>query len=181
MRNRTALALLLGLSASLVQADVIELAPDLYLVVRQSRAENEMDLKLGAIIEANKFAAGSGRVAVPIAGRSAVLGPLLKVYEYQFRVMSRDDALASRPILSEAVLHVAGAPTCSPGVTSALMHDLQSNPPLARLDPLRRIPPPPMEPPADEDDDPPALPSAPPIEGLPPPTGAPASTGTTAN
>jgi hypothetical protein len=154
MRKRITVALLLGLSAATGHADVVEIAPDLYLVVRQSRAENEIDLKVGAINEASKFAAGSSRVAVPISGRFVALGPLLKVYEYQFRVMSRDDALSARPILSEAVLHVAGAASCSPAVTSALMHDLHRHPALARLDPLHRIPPPPMEPPPPEESSP---------------------------
>src|SRR5689334_631986 len=80
---------LLGFSASVVQADIVELAPDLFLAVRTSRVENELDLKLGAINEANKFAATQGLVAVPVTGRRTMLGTFLAAYEYQFRVMTR--------------------------------------------------------------------------------------------
>ena len=169
MHKRIA-ALLLGLSASGVNADVVEIAPDLYLAVRQSRVENEMEIKLGAIKEAHRFAADSGRVAVPIAGRAGVLGPLLKMYEYQFRLMTREEALAARPILSEAVLHVAGQAGCMPEAGSALVHDLQTDPVLARLDPLRRMPPPQEQPmpaveepePSPEVQPPPSIPETPP-------------------
>ena len=172
MHKRIA-ALLVGLSASGVNADVVEVAPDLYLAVRQSRVENEMEIKLGAIKEAHRFAADNGRVAVPIAGQAGVLGPLLKMYEYQFRLMTRDEALAARPILSEAVLHVAGQASCMPEAGSALVHDLQTDPVLARLDPLRRLPPPAEQPmPAAEEPEP--LPEVQPPPSIPetPPAGS---------
>jgi len=102
-----------------------------------------------------------------------VLGPLLKMYEYQFRLMTRDEALAARPILSEAVLHVAGQASCMPEAGSALVHDLQTDPVLARLDPLRRLPPPAEQPmPAAEEPEP--LPEVQPPPSIPetPPAGS---------
>jgi hypothetical protein len=170
MRKQVTAALMLGLGAAAARADIVELAPDLYLVVRLSRAENEMEIKVGAINEANRFATGTGRVAVPITGRLGVLGPLLKMYEYQFRVMTREEALAARPTLSEAALHVNGPAGCAPA-TTALMHDLHRVPTLAHLDPLRRIEPPPEEgtpPPESPPPEPELKPPTPPTPTSPP-------------
>ena len=51
-------------------------------------------------------------VATPVTGRLTFLGPILKEYEYQFRLMSRADALAAKPTLADVVVAVDGANTC---------------------------------------------------------------------
>jgi hypothetical protein len=65
MHKRILAALWLSAGASQAHADVVELSPDLYLVIRQSRVEDAADLKVRAIKEANQFAASTGRVAAP--------------------------------------------------------------------------------------------------------------------
>jgi hypothetical protein len=126
-------ALLLGASAPWASADIVELSPDLYLAIRMSRVEDAVAIKVGAIGEANQYAASKGRVAVPVTGRLTALGPILKEYEYQFRLMSRDDALASRPTLADVVVAVNNTDTCgnvaAPTVAALL-------PELGKLEPL---------------------------------------------
>ena len=120
MRRNVVIALLL-LAASLAQAqegkkydDIIELSPDLYLLMYSSRVETFVGLRLDAIRRANAFAASRGGVVVPIMGRQSALGVTLKLYEYQFRVMSRADALAARPVLADAVITVNNTGQCAP-------------------------------------------------------------------
>lgn len=133
MHKRVVVALLLGACAPGVRADVVELAPDLYLVIRLSRAEDAVAIKIGAITEANQYAASKGRVATPVTGRLTVHGPLLKEYEYQFRLMSRDEALAEKPTLADVVVAVDGTDTCgnrAAPTAAALL------PELSKLEPL---------------------------------------------
>src|SRR5687768_8784258 len=113
MRKRIVMLLLLGAFAPWARADVVELSPDLYLVIRTSRIEDAGAIKIGAITEASQLAARTGRVAVPLTGRLTQVGPILKQYEYQFRVMSREDALAAKPMLADVVVAVDGASTCA--------------------------------------------------------------------
>jgi hypothetical protein len=120
MRMNVAMALLL-LAAPLAQAqeskkydDIVELSPDLYLLMYTSRVETYVGLRLDAIRRANDFAASRGAVVVPVMGRQSALGVALKLYEYQFRVMSREDALAARPVLADAVITVNNTGQCTP-------------------------------------------------------------------
>jgi hypothetical protein len=127
-------ALVLLLAAPLASADVVELSPDLYLAIRTSRVEDAVAIKVGAITEANQYAATTGRVAVPVTGRLSMLGPLLKAYEYQFRLMSRAQALEAKPTLADVVVAVNGVNACgehAASVVAALM------PELSRTDELR--------------------------------------------
>ena len=124
---RIAIAALLLLISPLLLAeekpkDIVELSPDLYLLLYTSRVESLVDIKMNAITEANEFAAKRGGVAVPVAGQYSALGFNLKMYEYQFRVMSREQALASRPTLADAVITVNNTGQCAPNaaVTAAL-------------------------------------------------------------
>ena len=133
MHKRIAIALLLGACAPMAGADVVELSPNLYLAIRMSRVEDAVAIKIGAITEANQYAASSGMVATPVTGRLTFRGPMLKEYEYQFRLMSRADALAAKPTFADVVVAVDGANTCGEHGTrtvAALM------PELSKLDPL---------------------------------------------
>jgi hypothetical protein len=132
MHKRIMVALWLGACAS-AQADVVELSPDLYLVVRLSRVEDAAAIKIGAITEANQFAASAGRVATPLTGRLSQLGPILRQYEYQFRLMSREEALAAKPTLADVVVAVDGTDTCGKRVAPVVAAML---PELGKLEPL---------------------------------------------
>lgn len=99
--------------------DIIELSPDLYLLMYTSRVETYVGLRMDAIRRANDFAASRGGVVVPVMGRQSALGVALKLYEYQFRVMSREEALAARPVLADAVITVNNTGQCTPGGTVA--------------------------------------------------------------
>lgn len=138
MCKRIAVVLMLA-CAPLARADVVELSPDLYLAIRMSRIEDAVAIKIGAITEANQFAASTGRVAVPVTGRLTQRGPMLKEYEYQFRLMSRAEALAAKPALADVVVAVDAANTCgspaTPGVAALL-------PELAKLELLSGLNPP---------------------------------------
>jgi hypothetical protein len=137
MHKRIMVVLLLAVCAPAVNADVVELSPDLYLVIRMSRIEDAVAIKIGAITEANQFAASTGRVAVPLTGRWSQLGPILRQYEYQFRVMSRDEALAAKPMLADVVVAVDGADTCgnrAAPTVAALLPELSKLAPLEERD-----------------------------------------------
>jgi hypothetical protein len=136
MQKRILAALWLSAGASWAQADVVELSPDLYLVIRQSRVEDAAALKVGAITEANQLAASTGRVAAPLTGRFSQLGPILKQYEYQFRVMSREEALAAKPALADVVVGVNGVNTCGLRAAPAVAAIL---PELGKLEPLSSL------------------------------------------
>ena len=125
MRMRTAVILLL-LVSPLVQAqqsrqydDIVELSPDLYLLMYTSRVETYVSLRLDAIRRANAFAADKGGVAVPVMGRQSALGVALKLYEYQFRVLTADQARAAQPVLADAVIAVNNTGQCAPNAAMA--------------------------------------------------------------
>jgi len=131
MHKRIVGAMMLAVCTATANADVVELSPDLYLVIRSSRIEDAAAIKTGAITEARQFAASTGRVAVPLTGRLSQLGPILRQYEYQFRLMSRDEALAAKPTLADVVVAVDGGATCNAAPTVAALL-----PELSKLEPL---------------------------------------------
>ena len=59
---------LLALGSTQVRADIIELSPNLYLLMRNMRG-NMVNAKLATINEANEFAKSKGGVAVPVMWR----------------------------------------------------------------------------------------------------------------
>jgi hypothetical protein len=145
---KTRLAMILMLSGPLAQAaepkkydDIVELAPDLYLLMYTARVETYVGLRVDAIERANAFAASRGGVAVPVAGHSETLSITLKLYEYQFRVMSREAAIAARPVLADAVITVNNTGQCAPNAAVAtLLPDLHGIASLNGLDLLGRLP-----------------------------------------
>jgi hypothetical protein len=133
MHKRIVGAMMLAVCTAAANADVVELSPDLYLVIRSSRIEDAAAIKIGAITEARQFAASTGRVAVPLTGRLSQLGPILRQYEYQFRLMSRDEALAAKPTLADVVVAVGAGATCG---TSSAPTVAALLPELSKLEPL---------------------------------------------
>lgn len=129
-------------------ADIIELSPDLYLLTHRGRLEGTLDVQHTAIQRANEFAAQLGGVAAPVVGRFVQVGLTLKVYQYQFRVMSREQAVALRPVMADAVITVNNTGQCSPNAAvTSLLPDLHGIRELHGLDLLARLP----EPPAEDD------------------------------
>src|SRR5687768_3920502 len=102
---RLTIIALLALASTQVRADIIELSPNLYLLMRNTRGDM-VKAKMATISEANDFAKSKGGVAVPVTWRVSSESIMNRVEEYQFRVMSRDEALAARPTLSDAIVTV---------------------------------------------------------------------------
>lgn len=92
------------LLVSCASPGVVKLSPDTYFISKTSAAgafANMSQLKAGVIREANEFAEKQGKVAIPISAeeiRPAVAG--MPRFEYQFRVVSKDDPEAKRTALS---------------------------------------------------------------------------------
>jgi hypothetical protein len=112
MYTRLAAALLLGSLSHLARADVVEISPDLFLLTTINAGSSESRLKMDAIREANELAKTRGKVAVPISGRLIpAVGFGRPIYEYQFRIMSREDALAQKPALADIVIATSSSAT----------------------------------------------------------------------
>jgi hypothetical protein len=121
--------------------DIVQLSPDLYLLLYRARMEPYVTLRINAIKRANDFAASKGGVAVPVTGRYGALGITLKIFEYQFRVMSHEDAVAMRPVMADAVIAVNNTGQCSPNAAVAtVLPDLRGIASLGQLDLLARLP-----------------------------------------
>jgi len=79
---------------------VVQLSPDTYMVRKEDHggifAFNRGNLKSDAIREANAFAEKQNKVAVPISGQEHPMGVLgdWAAYEYQFRVVDKNDPAA---------------------------------------------------------------------------------------
>ena len=79
---------------------VVQLSPDTYVVSRTDKGGvfgSASAMKVDAIREASEFAAGQGKVAIPLHIRetSAAPGSFASV-EYQFRVLDKSDPEARR-------------------------------------------------------------------------------------
>jgi hypothetical protein len=133
---------LLALGSAQVRADIIELSPNLYLLMRNTHG-SMVKAKLDTISEANEFAKSKGGVAVPVMWRVSSEGIMYRVAEYQFRVLSRDEALAARPSMADAVIAVENTGHCAPSpAVTALLPDLHGIESINGLDVLGRLPPP---------------------------------------
>lgn len=107
--NRYAVAILLTASSlALLMAcanpGIVQLSPDTYLLSKQDRAGifgNMGALKAEVIREANQFAESRGKVAIPIFAKETPAAPgRFPIFEYQFRVVDRDDPEARRTTLT---------------------------------------------------------------------------------
>ena len=81
---------------------IVQLSPDTYMLSREDHAGifgSSSALKAGVITDANTFAAGQGKIAIPIATHETPVGNRpgsWAKFEYQFRVVDRTDAEARR-------------------------------------------------------------------------------------
>ena len=109
MKRTVCIALLLAV-APFARADLVEVAPDLYLLTRSGRFANHVEIKLAAIREANAFAKEKGRVALPVSGREYLPAGQFSpsIFEYQFRLVSEEEARRSRATLADVVIATTG-------------------------------------------------------------------------
>jgi hypothetical protein len=127
MNRKAATLLLLGAIASAAHADLLEIAPDLYLLTRASHRSNESPIKMAAIREALDFAKSRGMVAIPISGRVFPADGIGQrtIYEYQFRLVSREAADAYRgqvaPLADVVITSVPSMLPMQTGVFSSAM------------------------------------------------------------
>ena len=79
---------------------IVKLSPDTYMLSRADRAGifgNTAKLKASVIKDANKFAESMGKVAIPLSTNETPVYPgHFATFEYQFRVVDKDDPEAKR-------------------------------------------------------------------------------------
>lgn len=82
---------------------IVQLSPDTYVLSREDHAGifgSASSLKAGVIQDANKFAEKMGKIAIPLSSETQPAGPgKWATFEYQFRVVDKDDAEARRTSL----------------------------------------------------------------------------------
>ena len=89
--------------------DIIKLSPDTYMLFREDHRGifgSPSSLKAGVISDANKFAEKQGKVAIPISShfKPMGIGPAQWAeFEYQFRVVDKDDPEVKRTSLTPKV------------------------------------------------------------------------------
>jgi hypothetical protein len=98
--------LMLLLAAAVVVAGcanpgIVPLSPDTYMLSRTDKGGifgNASAMKADVIREANEFAAGQGKIAIPISMHETPLavGARFASVEYQFRVVDKNDPEARR-------------------------------------------------------------------------------------
>ena len=107
MRSTVVLWGVLGilLFAGLVEAkkdEPVQVSPDTYVIFREDHKGifgSLAKLKAKVIREANEFAAKQGKIAIPISAKEKPMGngpAQWASFEYQFRVVSKDDPEAKR-------------------------------------------------------------------------------------
>jgi hypothetical protein len=106
MKRIAALCLCTALIASCASPGVVSISPETYLITKTSAAgafTNMSQLKADVIREANEFAAKQGKVAIPVSAQEITHVAFgMPRFEYQFRVVSKDDPEAKRTSLSPA-------------------------------------------------------------------------------
>jgi hypothetical protein len=82
---------------------IVQLSPDTYMLSRVDRAGiwgNSAALKADVIRDADAFAESKGKVAIPVAANETPVYPgHCATFEYQFRVVDKDDPEAKRTSL----------------------------------------------------------------------------------
>ena len=104
MRFKMAMLTVVLLVGCATNPGIVRVSPDTYILAREDRAGifgSASALKARVINEANAFAEGQGKVAVPLStNERPVGGPGQWAYfEYQFRVVEKTDPEAKRSSL----------------------------------------------------------------------------------
>lgn len=91
------------LASGCANPGIVKLSPDTYMLTRQDRAGifgNAAAFKADVIQEANAFAEGQGKIAIPISTNEIPVAPgRFASFEYQFRVVDPNDPEARRTAL----------------------------------------------------------------------------------
>lgn len=94
-----AMVFIAALSAGCATSEVIPMSTDTYMISQTSSGgvfRSMSSLKTEVIKRANSFAEGKGKVAVPIAATESPASPgHMPSFEYQFRLVDKDDPRAS--------------------------------------------------------------------------------------
>jgi len=109
MTLRFSLLFITALAAAVMgcaERGIVQLSPDTYMLSKQDRAGifgNVGSLKVDVIREANSFAESHGKIAIPVSAHEvpAIPGRFAR-FEYQFRVVEKDDPEARRTSLVES-------------------------------------------------------------------------------
>lgn len=139
------IVLAIATSASAGEAEIIQLAPDTYMVTVKNHAGifgHISTTKQKAIKAANKFAEGQGKIAIPVALESRGAGGpgQWPVVEYQFMVVAKDDPAAKRtgltPKADTTIEVISDTPTSGISPTAPVKPDTYTE--LLKLDDLRK-------------------------------------------
>ena len=93
------------LLAGCANPGVVQVSPDTYMLSREDHAGifgSSSTLKAGVISDANAFAASQGKIAIPISSNEKPVGNTpgsWAKFEYQFRVVDKNDVEARRTAL----------------------------------------------------------------------------------
>ena len=130
------------------EPEVIQLSPDTYMITKSDRGGifggGLPKLKAALIKQANEFAASQGKIAIPLASSERPMGngpAQWATFEYQFRVVDKNDHEARRTSLTSApdtVVRVEGMQpqSVAPAAANDRVDDLYSQ--LIKLDDLRK-------------------------------------------
>lgn len=96
--------ILIIISGCATNPGVVKIAPDTYFLSRQDSAGifgSLSALKARVLTEANEYAISQGKVAIPISTKEVQLIPGVRfaTFDYQFRVVDKDDPEAKRTAL----------------------------------------------------------------------------------
>lgn len=132
------------------EPEVVQLSPDTYMITKEDHGGifgSLAKMKVKVIKQANEFAASKGKIAIPLASSERPLGrgpAQWASFEYQFRVVDKDDPEAQRTSLvarPDVVVRVEGekpppAPAPTPAASSVREDDKYAK--LLKLDDLRK-------------------------------------------
>ena len=101
--KRACIALIIVL-AGCANPGIVQVSPDTFMLSREDHAGifgSASALKAGVIADANAFALGQGKVAIPISTHETPVGVMAKwaKFDYQFRVVDKNDPEARRTSL----------------------------------------------------------------------------------
>ena len=150
MKKYIAILWLMLLPAVVLAAkpEVIQLSPDTYMISKADRGGifggGVPKLKAAVIKQANEFAASQGKIAIPLSSSERPMGTgpaQWATFEYQFRVVDKNDpearrtSLAPRPDTVIIIEGTAPQPIAAPA-SDGRVDDLYSK--LIKLDDLRK-------------------------------------------
>lgn len=105
MRQILALCLTLVTLIGCSNPGIVKISPDTYLLTREAHGgifASASALKAGVINDANVFAERQGKVAIPLSSKEKPMGngpAQWATFEYQFRVVDKDDPEVRRTSL----------------------------------------------------------------------------------